>query len=110
MKRHYLPSLLLMLIAGCASLGIPQADTFNKKEAVAITTVTAIRSTALTLLTSGKISADDAQNIQDQADNAREAIVVADTLHAADPNAGADRLTAIITSLTAIQTYLATRK
>jgi hypothetical protein len=100
---------LLFLLAACQSLGVPSPQTFNEKEAAAISTVTAIRGTALSLLTSNKITAADAQNIQAQADNAREAIQVADQIHAANPEAGGDRLTAIVAGLTALQTYLATR-
>jgi uncharacterized lipoprotein YmbA len=110
MKKHlYLSAIVLLLITACASLGVPSPTTFNEKEAAAISTVTAIRGTALSLLQSGKITAEDAQNIQGQADNAREAIVVADQIHAANPEAGGDRLTAIVAGLTAIQAYLATR-
>lgn len=100
---------LILLLSACASLGVPSPQTFNEKEAAAISSVTAIRGTALSLLQSGKLTATDAQNIQTQADNARDAIKIADQIHAANPEAGADRLTAIIAGLTAIQTYLATR-
>ncbi len=97
------------MLASCASLGVPSPQTFNEKEAAAISSVTAIRGTALSLLQSGKITADDAQSVQAQADTAREAIKVAEQLHAANPEAGMDRMTAIITSLTALQTYLSSR-
>lgn len=97
------------MLASCATLGVQTPTTFNEKEAAAISSVTAIRNTALSLLQGGKIDAGDAQNIQNQANTAREAIVVADQLHAANPSAGDDRLTAVITSLTALQSYLATR-
>lgn len=108
--RSYLLPFALMLLAACATLGVPTPQSFNEKEAAAISSVTAIRDTAASLLETGKISAGDAKNIQGQADNAREAIVLADTLHAANPAVGDDRLTAIITGLAAVQTYLATRK
>lgn len=109
MKRHYLLTFVLMLLAACAGLGVPTPQTFNEKEAAAISSVTAIRGTALSLLQAGKITAADAGSIQKQADNAREAIVVADQLHAANPNVGDERLTAIITGLSAVQAYLSSR-
>jgi hypothetical protein len=109
MKRNYLSAILLVLLSACSVLGVPTPQTFNEKEAMAISSVTAIRSTALSLLEANKITAADAQNIQKQADTAREAIVVAETIHQANPAGGADRLTAIIAGLTAIQTYLATK-
>jgi hypothetical protein len=110
MKRNvYLLPVGLMLLSACAALGVLTPQTFNEKEAAAISTVTAIRETALSLLQANKITVEDAKNIQTQADNARQAIVIADQIHAANPEAGSDRLTAIITGLTAIQAYLATR-
>lgn len=100
---------LLCALIACGTLGVPTPQTFNEKEAAAISSVTAIRGTALSLLQAGKITAGDAQNIQGQADNARQAIQVADQIHTANPEAGGDRLTAIITGLNAISAYLATR-
>jgi hypothetical protein len=107
--RRYSLFPILLLLAACQTLGVPSPKSFNEREAAAISSVTAIRGTALSLLQSGKITADDASSIQKQADNAREAIVVADQLHAANPDAGSDKLTAIITGLNAISAYLATR-
>ncbi len=100
---------ILLLLTSCQTLGVPTPQTFNEKEAAAVSSVTAIRSTAASLLTADKITAADAQNIQTQADTAREAIVVASTIHATDPAAADNRLTAIITGLNAISAYLATR-
>jgi hypothetical protein len=99
-----------LLLTACASLGVPTPQSFNEKEALAISTVTAARNTTLTLLTAGKITAQDAQNIQKQCDNSREAISVADTLHASDPTGGMSRLDVAVAGLTALQKYLNTRQ
>ncbi len=108
--KHYAAALVLLAITGCAALGIATPQTFNEKEAAAITTVTAIRSTATGLLTGGKITAADARNVQTQADTAREAIKVADSIHATDPAAAENRLDAVVVGLNALNAYLATRK
>jgi hypothetical protein len=107
--RPTLISIALVLLTACSSFGVPSPETFNEKAAAAISSVTTVRNTAYTLLVSNKITATDAINIQKQADNAREAIAVAISIHAANPEAGADRLTAVITALNALSAYLATR-
>jgi ABC-type Fe3+-hydroxamate transport system substrate-binding protein len=108
LRYAYLFALVLALQA-CASMGIPTPVTFNERAAAATVTVTGIRSATLDLLKTKRISAGDAQNAQDQADVARKGIDVARAVYKTDP-AGADaRLTATITALQAIQTYLRTR-
>ena len=99
----------MSFLPGCAQLGVPTADTFNQKLAVAIGSVTAVRETATTLLKAQKISADDAQNIQDGANLGRTGIEVARTLSKVNMAAAEGKLTAVTTSLAALQTYLASR-
>jgi hypothetical protein len=103
-------ALILTLITACAALGVAKPETFNEKEAAAISTVTAVRDTAIGLLTADKITAADARNIQQQADNAREGITVASAIHATDPAQAENRLAAVVTGLNALNAYLATRK
>lgn len=105
--RLVLCMLLASALIACASLGVPTPDTFNKKLAVGISTVTELRSTATTLLVAGKITATDAQNIQTQADNAAAGITIARSLSGADLTAADAKLTASVTILTALQAYLA---
>lgn len=111
--RHLrqLSSLWLMafvVLAGCKSLGI-QPDSFNKRLALGYYVVTSTRDTARILLDAGKVSADDAQNAQDQADNFRAALDIARTISATDPQAADSRLTAALTGLNALDAYLKTR-
>lgn len=108
--QYVAASFLIVLLAACAQLGLPQAETFNQKVAVALGTVTQVRTSATTLLDAKTISVDDAQNVLTATDNARAGIDIARKAHATDP-AGADsKLTAIRATLTAIAGYLATKQ
>lgn len=109
-SKLFLSSLVLIVLTACSVLGVATPQTFNEKEAAAISTVTGARSTAIALLTADKISAADARNIQTQCDTAREAITVAAAIHSTDPAAAENRLEAIVVGLNALNTYLATRK
>lgn len=102
--------LLLILLAGCASLGLPTPTTFNERLAAAYSTVEAVRTEGDSLLAARRITSADAQNIQDQATNARSALDVASLAFLKDPAAANTKLTATITTLTALQAYLATRR
>lgn len=117
-----------LLLAGCAQLGVPFADTFNKQVLVAAALVTEVRTSAETVLTKrvddvgnkleeGQITkevadertvlaAKDAQNVQDQATQARAAIDIAVATFPIAPVVAEDRLAATITGLKALQTYL----
>lgn len=109
MKTKLLMGFAIVILTACQALGVPVPSTFNEKAAAAITTVTSVRNTAGNLLISRKISADDAQNVQDQADNARAGIEIAIQIHATDPGTAENRLTAVLTGLNAISEYLVTK-
>lgn len=106
MKRHYLLPLILTLLTACQGLGLQSPKTFNEKVSVAISSVTAVRQSALTLLEAGKLSADDAQNIQDQANSARAGIDIARVINVTDPVAAENRITAVLVGLNALSAYL----
>lgn len=101
---------LLLSLTACAQLGLPTPQTFEERLTVGISSVTAARQTALTLLQANKISADDAQNVQDQADNVRQALDIARSLKAANLSAAEDKLSAAISALNVLNTYLARRQ
>lgn len=101
--------LVMALLIGCAQLGLPQAETFNQKMAVAYASVTQIRTTASQLLDAKKISADDAQNVLAATDSARAGLDIARKMAATDPAAAENRLTAVRAGLAALASYLATR-
>lgn len=98
------------LLPGCSTLGVPEPVTLNQRLAVALGSVTAVRDSALTLLKAGRISPQDAANVNAQADNARAAIDLARSVAATDPKLAQDKLAQAVTVLRALETYLAQRK
>jgi hypothetical protein len=104
----YLLVLLLSLAAACAQLGLPTPQTFNEKMATAYVTVTAVRDTATKLLVAKKLSADDAQNVLNQTDNARAGLDIARKL--ADVDAANAKLASVQAALVALNAYLASKK
>lgn len=100
---------LCWLLTACSVLGVATPKTFNERLAASYTTVTGIRNTAGTLLVAGKITASDAANVQQQADNARTGLDLARQIHATNPPAGDAKLDAVVTALTALEAYLRTR-
>jgi len=105
----YLLTFACALLVACSSLGLPTPETFNEKVAAAQASVTQVRQTATQLLNTKKISVADAENVLKSTDAASEGIAVARAMSAQDPSAAQARLTLIVTALTAIQTYLATK-
>jgi hypothetical protein len=107
------PSMLLTLAAalliGCSTMGVPAPQTFNQRAAAAITSVTSVRQTATVLLQAGKLTAEDARNVQAQADNAMAAIAIARNVSTTDPAGGQTKLTAALTILQALDAYLTSR-
>lgn len=104
------PSLLVVtavtaLLVACASMPAPK--TFEDNVAATVVSVTQTRKAAELLLVAGKITRADAENVQKQADNAREAVAVAMAIRTTDPGAAQNKLTAAVTVLRALDTYLA---
>jgi hypothetical protein len=100
----------IALLVACAALGLPTAETFNEKLAVGYGTVTAIRQSATTLVLAGKLTPDDAQNVQIQADTFRAALDVARAAYRAGDTAGATtKLDTTATALRALKAYLASK-
>lgn len=108
--------------AGCETLGLPTAKGFNERLAAGYSSVTAVRDGAGAML-DGKVRAAqsvpedqrvailaaakaDAQNLQDQADKAREALDVARTLKGVNFEAAEQRLTSTLRIVSALQKYL----
>jgi hypothetical protein len=110
MHRLYCLPALLLLLSACAQLGLQSPQNFSDRLAAGYVTVTAARDTTATLLSSGKITAADAQNVQQQADNARSGLDIARQVHETNPAAGDDKLAAILTGLNALSRYLNSRK
>jgi hypothetical protein len=104
-----LAGVLVYLITGCSTLGVPSADTFNKKWLAAQTADTAVLQMDLTLLQAEKISKEDAANVEAQADNVKSGLDIARTLYATDQTAGSTKLDSVVIALQAIQNYLAAK-
>ena len=98
-----------LVLCACAQLGVPAADTFNKRLLAGYHTVDAVANTASALRAAGKLSDADRDNVVNTGRTAVAGLDVARMLHATNPQAGEDRLTATIAVLTALQTYLATQ-
>lgn len=98
---------VILILPGCTSLGIPQPQTFNQKALVAYSGVTAATDTANNLALAGKLSKSDAQNVVNTAQQAKDAIGIAITVHASDVNLGDQKLQATLVILNALNSYLA---
>lgn len=98
---------LLVALSGCAVLGIAKPQNFEESAAAGYTTVTTVRNVTTILLDGGVINSADAQNIQNQANLAREGLDLARSL---GPVKGQDRLTASLQILQALESYLAQKQ
>lgn len=107
---YFVYLLVAHFIVGCAALGVPAADTFNKKAAGAVQTVNAASQLSLTLLQARKITPDESDSYIARAEQAQHAIDLTRQLHATDPTGANDRLAQIIVGLTLLQSELEARK
>lgn len=67
----------LALVAGCGVLGVPKPESFGDKIQAAYHTIGAVRDTGRRLLQAGRIDAEEAQVIQDRADEMRAGLELA---------------------------------
>jgi hypothetical protein len=102
--------LVFLMFAGCAALGVPAADTFNKKAAGAVTSVNAGSQTVLTLLQAHKVTPDEADRYTAALDETQKAIDGVRVLYKTDPTAAENRLQTIITALNILLAELEARK
>ena len=111
MKRLnlYLALVLAFVLAACTSLGVQAPATFNQKVLAAHSTVTAIANSATSLRAAGKLCDADRYIVVSTLRSAEAGIDLAVLTYKTNPQAGGDKLTATITVLTALQTYLASK-
>lgn len=98
--------ILALVLSACAQFGVPTPETLPSRIAVGIISVTEVRSQTLFLAQSGKLSKEDAENLQKQADNARAGLEVARLLAATDPVGADAKLQQTRAVLLALQQYL----
>lgn len=113
--RHLHPQTWLLfacalILAACAQLGVPSPDTFNKRALAGYQTVETIATTAGSLRSAGKLSDADRDNVVATSRTAIAALDLARQVHATNPQAGEDKLSATITVLAALSAYLAAKE
>ena len=100
-------ALVLVLSAGCASIGATPAKSFDQQLAYGYATVTAVRTSAADALNVGTIQITDAQHVLIVTDTARAGLDVARTSSAAgDTSTALGKLTEATAILTAAQSFL----
>jgi hypothetical protein len=102
--------LLFLVTMGCSALGVPTPKNPQEQIVVTMAAVTSVRNTATTLLHQKKISAEDAENVQKQADNVRAGTVIAQYMLAVDPASADAKLRQTWAALIALQAYLETKE
>lgn len=98
------------LMQSCTSLGIANADTFNKKVAVAYTTVNATTDITTDLLIAKKISVDDARAVRAKLNDAVTAIAAARAGYDTDPKFSENKLADTLKIVAALQTFLQSKQ
>ena len=103
-------ALAVLILSGCAALGVPVPQTFNQKALVAYNGATALVTTVTNLDAAGVITDADAKNVAAQADNVKAGIEIARQAEAAVAGSGGTKLDAAVAILTAAQTYLCSKQ
>ena len=124
MKTHLTALFCTLMLFGCAQLGVPAADTFNKKLYEGYATVAYVAQSAQQLRISGHLSDADRANVVASSQAAVNGLDLAASMHAtacpaAQPAAAGNpactapaanaKLSATLLVLQALQTYLNTQ-
>jgi hypothetical protein len=103
-------SMFILLISACTSLGLTPPQTFNQKLAYAYGSVTSVRLVAKNLLVKSSITTDDAQNVQAQADVAKQSLDAARVASGSgDVTTAQDKLVAAQSILAVLESFLRSR-
>lgn len=103
-------SIVASILVACGTLGLVTPKTFNERLAAGYATVTTVRTVTTSLLDSHTITSRDAQNVQTQANNARDALDIASDIHKTAPKAGDDKLKAAEDVIHVLQKYVNSKK
>lgn len=99
--------LAVMLLSGCASMGLSTPKGFDQQLAEAYGVHTAVLQATTTAVTAGSLTSVEATQVKAQADSARALLDAARTADAAgNPAAGNSDLQLAVGALTALQTFL----
>lgn len=115
MRRHPLAAvtvayLCFLLLAGCASLGLAPASTFDQRLAYAVTQNAAVRQATANALDAGDIQLADAQSVLKLTDEARTLLDAARVAAGSgDISTAEGRLSLATTILVKLQAYLRER-
>jgi len=114
MLKHLLRNFLLLwgvvLLQACASLGTPPIDTFNKRVAVAYTTIQTVAESATILQNARKLSPAEVSKIRYGLHESLDGVAAAETLAKTDLGGAQTRLTATIQVLTVLQAFVAAKQ
>jgi hypothetical protein len=107
MIRKYSLYIALLLIAGCAQLGLQLPQTFDQKLAYAYGTHTAVQKAAAASLNAKEITSDEAKQVLKLSDESRMLLDAAAAASAGGDISSADGKLLLATSiLTQLQSYL----
>lgn len=99
MRRMSLPALALLvvasLLAGCSALGLQSPESFNERLAYATATTSAVYDSIAQATRAGDIAPDDAEDLIEIADRARDLLISARAIRDAGQEAEASRQLAL---------------
>ena len=111
-KRLFAPALafVLVLVAGCGSLGLQEPGGFNDRLAYAVGIHTSVVQASTNALNAHEISSEQADKVLTIAEDSRTALDAARiAANAGDMSTAEGRLQFITAALTSLQTFLRTR-
>lgn len=107
MRNHYLSLLFgLLVVAGCAQLGLAPAQTLDQKLAYAYGVETGLLNTIATATTAGTLSSTTASKANTLVLTAKSVLDGARAVETSNPTGAATDLALATSALTAVQTYL----
>jgi hypothetical protein len=101
---------VVLLVAGCAALGVPPANTFNKRAYVANVTIEAAAKTVKQLYDAGKIDNEQRHELVDNLKTVAGTVDAAVNIHWLNPEEANTRLDAAVVALQALEAYLRTKQ
>lgn len=102
---------LTLLVAGCATIGLAPATSFDERLAYAVSQNAAVRQAAANALDAGEIQLQDAQFVLKTTDESRTLLDAAKVASGAgDISTAEGRLSVAVTVLANLQTYLRSKK